>query len=526
MTNQQYKPITQGRDFNFFKKMDVSNTVFSEDCDVVVSFPSDSISFYNEGSGVVELSFNGNTVHAELNPSTGSANVTVGSSQGISKIWFRLGSGSASTVRIQSNASIESSKTQIYDGTNILGTSTHPMVVGYGDTAAVDAFERLRVTTPFTIYETKQIVDSRPIVWDVLTSLGGTAVHNSNRASSLLSVTSTNGSQVLRQTKPRMYYQAAKSMAILSTFIMGSTPVGIVKRNGYFDGYNGLFFQANGPTNSFVMRSNVSGVPVDTVINQSNWNLDKMDGTGTSGITLDITKIQILIIDFQWLGAGRIRFGFVIDGLVRYAHQISNANGITSVYMSTPNLPLRHEITNVSSSSGSTLEPICNAVLSEGGFENKGYLFSVNRGASSLSTVDSAHLYPLISLRLDVTKLGVIVTPTNFNVLCTSTNANFEWALVLNPTINGTDAVSWQSVTNSGAQYDISRTLTNFLTGGTTLLSGYGAQGSAAINVDVNTIYTLGINLSNISDQIVLGIRKVGGGTDDFIGALSWKEFV
>jgi len=395
-----------------------------------------------------------------------------------------------------------------------------------GNSASADAFGRLRVANPFTIFESKQLFDNRSIVWDTQLVSGGTSTFNSNRASSLLEVTSTIGSSVLRQTKPRFNYQAGKSLLIMSTFVMGETPPGITKDLGYFDGYNGLFLRNDGYDVQFVIKSNVSGSPQETAIIQSDWNVDTFDGYGPSGIILDITKSQIFIIDLEWLGVGRVRFGFNIGGITYFAHQQFHANNLDSVYMSNPNLPLSYKIINDGYAGTSSLEQICNTVLSEGGFENKGYEFSADRGIGALANVDNAALYPIISIRLDNSKAGAVVIPEEFNILCTSTNAIFKWELVLNPTVGGADAASWQSITNSSVQYDISRTLTNIISGGTVLKSGYASQTTGAVQIAIESLLTLGININNVSDQLVLAVQKIAAGTDNFIGSISWKEFV
>jgi hypothetical protein len=195
--------------------------------------------------------------------------------------------------------------------------------------------------------------------------------------------------------------------------------------------------------------------------------------------------------------------------------------------MSTPNLPLRFQVTNVSSSIASTFEQICNTVLSEGGFDSKGYSFSADRGSTPLASVTlTAPTYPLISLRLDTNKLGAVIVPKHISILCTTSTAKFRWALILNPTIAGADAASWTAIANSAAQYDVSRTLTNTLSAGIQLTSGYGTEGTATIEIDIETLYTLGINLSNVSDQLVVALQLMTNGPDSFAAAISWKEFV
>ena len=196
--------------------------------------------------------------------------------------------------------------------------------------------------------------------------------------------------------------------------------------------------------------------------------------------------------------------------------------------MSTPNLPIRAEIENVSAGvvvSGNTLEQICCTVMSEGGYDNPGLSYSADRDISPLNSVDNAHIYPLISIRLGPTGNGTVVVPEAIDILCTSSNANFKWVLSVNPIINGVDAASWTSVTGSVTQYDVSRTLTNFMTNGYIIASGYGTQKAAPVASTIQGSYTLGSTIAGVSDQLVLGIQKIAAGNDNFIGSITWKEY-
>ena len=77
---------------------------------------------------------------------------------------------------------------------------------------------------------------------------------------------------------------------------------------------------------------------------QSSWNIDKLDGTGASLMTLDLTKMQMFYIDYTWYGAGAIRFGFKnTRGEVVYCHRIANNNVNTEAFMRSGNLVGRYE---------------------------------------------------------------------------------------------------------------------------------------------------------------------------------------
>lgn len=202
---------------------------------------------------------------------------------------------------------------------------------------SADAFGRLRVSTPISIFDSKQNYDSQPLLFSTFTQNVGTVTYvNSQAASNVSSGLASNG-RALRQTKRYFNYQPGKSQRILVTFNGNGFVNNAVKRIGYFDDNNGIFLQMAGSGPAAVVRSNTSGAPVDDVVPQANWNLDKLDGTGPSGITVDLTKAQILVIDFEWLGTGTIRLGFDIGQAIVYFHTFEQANIKQGVYMQTPN---------------------------------------------------------------------------------------------------------------------------------------------------------------------------------------------
>ena len=87
---------------------------------------------------------------------------------------------------------------------------------------------------------------------------------------------------------------------------------------------------------------------VETVWDQPSWNIDRCDGTGKSGYTLDVTKMQMFYMDYSWYGAGFIRWGFrATDGNVIYIHKIPNNNFNTEAYMRSGNLPSRYEVNTI-----------------------------------------------------------------------------------------------------------------------------------------------------------------------------------
>ena len=155
---------------------------------------------------------------------------------------------------------------------------------------------------------------------------------------------------------------------------------------GYHDDKNGVILRQNGTTNlQLILRTSTGGSVSDAnIVAQSSWNLDKMDGTGVSGKTLDITKALILVIDLQFLGMGRVRVGFDIDGSIFYVHQFLNANNLAVPYMQSATLPVGMLVTASSSGGTKTSYFKCATVQSEGGsLEQFGYPFSTPETTST-----------------------------------------------------------------------------------------------------------------------------------------------
>jgi len=304
---------------------------------------------------------------------------------------------------------------------------------------------------------------------------------------------------------------------------MGSSAAGITKRLGYFDDGDGLFLEYNGTTLNVVKRSFTSGVAVDTAVAQASWNIDRFDGTGVSGITLDLTKSQILAIDLEWLGVGSVRFGFIVNGQIFYAHQMSHANILTTAYMRTPNLPIRMEIINSGAGPAASLTNICCSIQSEGGRNFFGVDRAVDRGVTGFVTNNDALYYPVASIRLQTGKYGAFVQPSYTSLLCVS-SAAYHWKLLLNPTVTGTP-LSFSAVTNSYVETDVVATNATSVSAGTTILSGYAQQnteGSVAI-VSIPDL-ALGVDLAGVADVLVLAVARLSGTAETFYGSLGWHE--
>lgn len=398
--------------------------------------------------------------------------------------------------------------------------------VAFYDSANLDAFARLRMSSPETVFDSKQLADKQPLFWDdqLVSGSGGASTFNTNQASTTLSVANLTAGKRVRQTFRRFNYQPGKSMLFVMTGIFGTAAIGIKRKVGMFDDRNGIFFDQLSTGMGVTVRTYTSGSAVDNRIAQSSWNIDKMNGTGVSGVNLDFDKCQIMFADFEWLGVGRVRFGFFVDGRPYYCHEVLNANNTTLVYMSTPNLPLRYEIENDGTGGVASLTHICSTVISEGGLKDTGFPFGINRGATALTTNNNTNIYPLFALRLNSSYQTSSIKILDLSIVCTSTAA-FNYYLLLNPTVTGT-ALSFTQVTNSSVDAQVNATNATTVSGGTTLFSATDNQANTTSGVAsiLNSDFYLGSSIAGVSDILVLGVQRLTGTTESFYGSLNWKD--
>jgi hypothetical protein len=385
----------------------------------------------------------------------------------------------------------------------------------------VDAFGRLRVSQPYTLFDSQNRYSS-DTQYDTAVTGTGTTAYQVNESALNISVTAGGVGSVVRQTFRSFPYQPGKGLLVLATFCMdGSMNVNLTQRVGYFNEQNGVFFQRIASVNSFVLRSYVTGSVSDArSIPQSSWNGDKLDGTGASGYTLDSAKSQILWMDFEWLGVGSVRCGFIIDGKYIVCHTFTNANSITATYMTTAILPVRYEITSTSAVAA-TMKQICSSVMSEGGYDAQSANYTARR--STKRTGFSTTFVPLISIRLASGREGAVVLLTKGQAFPT-VNQNYEVVILKNATLTG---ASWATSVSTNVDYDQTATA---LTGGLVVDQEYisaTSQNKSAARVDTgyNWDLQLGLSLAGVSDIYTLAIRTLDATpSGDAWGAISFYD--
>lgn len=402
------------------------------------------------------------------------------------------------------------------------------VTIGFKDATSIDAFGRLRVSEPLTLFESKQIHDNQSQFWDesLESGAGITSAHNANEAATTITSTLNTAGTFTRQTFMRFNYQPGKSQLVLMTGILehsgGGT--GVQCRLGLFDDNNGLFFSLDNGIANVTRRTNVTGSPVDTSVASADWSVDQLDGTGPSGVTIDWTKTQIWFVDFEWLGVGRVRMGVVIDGLYVLCHEFLNANILDRVYMSTPNLPLRYQLITTSSSPASSIMAICATVMSEGGESKNGILNYASTGGTHVDANSENTIYAIIGLRLQPSHIGTSIDLVALSIAELAGNNEFEWIALLNPTVAGTFTYSDHPLSAVQTAFGVTA---NTITGGVALGGGFGtstAKGSASA-ADLSNAIRLGSSINGTMDTWVLGVRPINGSSNtDVEAGVSWRE--
>jgi hypothetical protein len=387
-----------------------------------------------------------------------------------------------------------------------------------------DAFGRQRVSTPLTLFDSSHRYRDNGL-WNTSTNSGGTAVFSANEGLVNLNVNTTNASEVLRETTKVFSYQPGKSMLVLNTFVMAPAQTNLRQRVGYFGTQNGIYIQLNNSTLSFVERSLVTGIVTETVVNQLAWNVDPLNGSGPSGVTLDITKAQILFMDIEWLGEGTVRVGFVIDGNFILCHRFNHANLITSTYITTASLPLRYEITNTGvTASPSTLKQVCSTVISEGGYELRGAQQAIGTPITApRSLAVAGTYYPIISIRLNTSYLDAVVILTALSIMGTGTGI-YNWRVIAS---GNTAGGAWLSAgANSSVDYNI--TGTSFANG-RILASGFiTSTTQASVNLDIlkEALFSFQLERNSFTstpNEITL-VVSASTNTELIYASMDWEE--
>lgn len=410
--------------------------------------------------------------------------------------YFDISSVSATYLQNTNNAI---GKIQVADGTNM------------------DAFGRFRISEPVTLYEATLISDDQSLIFD--TSGTGNAVYLPNESMMRLDV-SSNGQYEIRQTHFFAHYQPGKCLTSVISFIFGDKTSDTIKRVGFFDASDGIFLDQSEGILYFVVRTSTSGTPVERArIPQSSWNIDKLDGSGSSGLTLDTTYANILHIDMQWLGVGRSRCGFYLQGRLIYAHQFIFSD-LLAPYIRTPYLPVRYEIRSTPSiSTTRSMFQICNTIISEGGFENLGIIrnYAMDTG---IQQNDSSEHY-VMSIRLKPNYAKCVIIPIDFSVFTSS--GNYIVRLRSRTTLTG---ATFAAGSTEAALID---TAASGFSGGILIASDYisGTFSRISLNALQRTNLVIQSDINGLTDILTITIQRLSSqGAYTPLASITWREIV
>ena len=390
-----------------------------------------------------------------------------------------------------------------------------------------DAFGRTRISQPLTLFDSSHRYRDNNLWDESIVGASSTVGFVTTKGLVDLTVGTATSDSVIRETTKVFSYQPGKSLLVMNTFVPATPKENLRQRIGYFGEDNGMYFEVDGTDAFFVERSLSTGT--ETRVEQADWNIDSLDGTGVSGVTLDITKAQILWMDIEWLGLGTVRVGFVIDGQFIHCHSFHHANLIQSTYITTASLPLRYEITNTGVTTGiSTLGQVCSTVISEGGYELRGLQQAVQTPITvpvDLPTPAGTH-YPVISIRLKSSpnRLDAIVIMTALSIMGTGNGPQYNWQVRASATTTGGTWVS--AGVDSAVEYKIGGTS---VTGGRILASGFFSsanQSSSSVDILKEALFKFQLERNGLTEtpyELSLSVASDTAGADVF-ASLDWEE--
>ncbi len=392
----------------------------------------------------------------------------------------------------------------------------------FADSPSLSAFGRLRTAQEQKKLEISAIDGKQPLFVNEETAGTGTT---STVVDSTVEMFAQDLGYVIRQTKQRAVYQKGNSQLVLLTFDTFDLQFNVEKRVGYFTSStvapftanrDGIFLLSDGSNYSIVQAKNGT----ETAITQANWNVDTFDGSGDannpSGVAIDFSQRNILVMDLEWLGVGRVRVGFNINGITYIAHEFLNANNGTGVYILNGSKPLRWEVRCTASLTSGSLTQICGSVSSEGAQNQLGKVRSAD--VENIQANSTSSNYALIGIKIQAGKDYCQIDLKRISALAT-TNDDFITYICFNPTLSG--AAPWtaedESVIESAEGTGLTVTDLGIKIG---ILHG---RGDRAIAFDIPSELRLGTNIDGTRDEIWLVAKPLSTNLDIY-GSLTWQE--
>lgn len=360
-----------------------------------------------------------------------------------------------------------------------------------------------------------------PQIWDEATTGTASSTFSEFDGCVIMQVGSSAGDEIVRQTRNVMpYYPGRQNESVFA--VKYEMPVeGIRRRAGIFNENNGMYFEDNGGVYSVVIRRNTAEGVVENRVTRDNWNIDKLDGTGPSGITADATKIQMFVIEYEWYGAGIVEFKYVFNNNSYPIHRFDHANISDTIYMNTPFLPIRLELTNVTGAAGThDMHQGSSALRVEGGVGLLGREENVTTPFTGVTTGGARVLRPVLSIRLRSDRLQGVALPLEF-LAASLDNTPLYYQVIRDTTLTGAD---WNNVSgNSFCEYDYAATA---YAGGEAIQTGYISSTNQGLTkfFPKETILQLGRNDMGTTAQTFTILCATAQANKSVFASLSWVE--
>ncbi len=399
----------------------------------------------------------------------------------------------------------------------------------------VDTTGNNKVVTPCTLLEMRSYSVGLTNNQLTITSKASSGVYTGTVTNSSINISVSNGTATTNgyyKSQSRRYaiYQPGKTVMTQATGILnnGNNTSGCTTRIGYYDDNDGLYFEY---TNGISVNVRKNGTT--TQILKANWNGDKLDGTGPSGLNLDFTKEQFFMIGFSWLGVGIIRFGFLIMGKFVICHTVTNYNILTSPFMNNPNLPIRYELTTATTSDYGSLLQGCATVISWGGYNPLGKSFSINTGTTGITATTSETPILAITGNSNYYHQNILIGTINmYNSSANTCLYNVRLYLAGNSPTSGTTTWNGDVGTNdSVVKYSVGTNILNggsFQTTGSCILySDYCVTKTNTGQIDLSNVFNnitqITSNIDNVCDIVVITCTGIGNNVTMF-ASMTWHE--
>jgi len=409
---------------------------------------------------------------------------------------------SSSAVGLVVREAAQGQKTMANSIPVVIGSDQSTIPVRLSSNSAVVNAGAAPFTYDFKLFDFRFLGQDNKLLWyEAVTGAGASTFSTATNELSMNTTNGTSGNEVVRQTQRIMGQSGAPNIFIVNC-TLGAKKTNVRQQAGAFDANDGLFFEQDISNLKVVYRTSISGAPVDTAINQSAWNVDKLDGTGNSTITLDTSKnnIYFTINTFNYL-----QFGVIISGSAYFCHQIATNNTTVDAAFATRNFPIRIVITNTGAATGNTtlLVEACSAYAS-GGTTPFGIVRAADLGITGKTI--GASLTPLISIRLKNSNIRNKLLVQNMNMILSASQTVYV-ALIFNGALTGS-AFATTSGTNTISEFDSAATA---ISGGDVIFSTYtsgsgqGNGNSPSPNVDISSLLQVSSTIDAENTSLTAG---------------------